>query len=409
MRIATSQLYASNVQTMDDQQSQLMQLTQQLSSGVAISTAADNPLGAAQAVQLSATGATLSQYASNQNTGLATLQLEDTTLQSVGTVLQSVNQKLQAATNGSLDDSDRSALAQELTGLRNQLMTLANTTDGTGNYLFGGFQAGAAPFSNAPGGGATYTGDGGQRLVQVSGSRQIAVSDNGASVFQSVPAIGTSPVPYGSTTPPNTGTGNIGAVTVSDPTDPSNADTYSIQFTSGTTYNVVDSTTGNTVVNGATYADGQPIQLSTGMSVTITGAPASGDSFGVSSPTNAGTDVFQSISNAIAALQSPVSGSTAGLANLNNAMATAQIQIGNALTNVTTTLASVGGRESELKALQTVTSTNQTQNTSNLEDLTSIDYVSTISQYEQLQNALSAAQKSFVQTQGLSLFQYINP
>ena len=51
MRISTSQYFGMNVQTMDDQQSQLTQLYQQLSSGVSLSTPSDNPVGAAQALR----------------------------------------------------------------------------------------------------------------------------------------------------------------------------------------------------------------------------------------------------------------------------------------------------------------------------------------------------------------------
>ena len=54
---------------------------------MSLQTAADNPAGAAQAVQLSMTSATLSQYATNQNAALASLQAEDQTLQNVSTVL----------------------------------------------------------------------------------------------------------------------------------------------------------------------------------------------------------------------------------------------------------------------------------------------------------------------------------
>jgi flagellar hook-associated protein 3 FlgL len=83
-------------------------------------------------------------------------------------------------------------------------------------------------------------------------------------------------------------------------------------------------------------------------------------------------------------------------------------QLGNTLDNITSVQASVGGREQEVKALQTVTQTNSLQTQSNLSDLTQTDMVSTISKYELQQNALSASQQAFVKIQGMSLFQYIN-
>ena len=410
MRIATSQIYSSSVATMDSQQAQLLQIQQQISTGVAISNPADNPLGAAQAVQLSATSATLTQYASNQNTALTSLQLEDTTLTSVTSTLQSINSLIIEAQNGSLTDSARQAIAQQMSGYRSQLLTLANTTDGAGNYIFAGFQSTSQVFSNQSGGGVTYNGDAGQRVMQVAGTRTIAVGDTGTSVFQSVQAVGSDIVASGNSS--NTGTGVISPVTVTDPTQATNNDGYTITFVTAASYTVKDTTTGVTSAPIA-YAAGSSIPLGSptpGMNVTLTGTPAAGDSFGVSpatAPQN--TDVFASIDSIISALNTPTAGSTAATANLTNALNTGLTQIGNSLSNVITVQASVGGREQEVKALQTVTSTNSLQVTSNLSDLTSTDTVAAISQYEQLSNALTASQKSFAATQNLSLFQYLNP
>src|ERR1700738_2025318 len=195
MRISTSQYFTQSVATMDNQQAQLTQLYQQISSGVSLSTPSDNPLGAAQAVQLSMTVSTLTQYTANQSSALTSLQAADVTLTNVNGLLNSIHSVVIQAGNGSLNDSDRSALATQLTGYRNQLMTLANSTDGAGNYLFAGFQGTTAPFSNQPGGGATYSGDNGARMVQVASSRQIALGNTGAQVFMSVPPIGSAPAP----------------------------------------------------------------------------------------------------------------------------------------------------------------------------------------------------------------------
>jgi len=414
MRIATSQIYSSTVLTMEDQQAQLLQIQQQVSSGTSLATAGDNPVAAAQAVQLSATSAALNQYATNQNTALSSLGLEDTTLSSVTSTLQAINSLLQSAGNGSLNDQDRTAIAKQLQGDRDQLLSLANTTDGTGHYLFAGFQASTPPFSNSSGGGVTYAGDEGQRLVQVSSNRQISSADTGTAVFMSVQPVGSAPVPAGASG--NGGTATIGAVTVSDPSAASNGTPYEIKFsvdatTGATTYDVIDNSgpTPTTLQSDQPYTDGQPISLGSGMSVAISGTPADGDNFSVTQANQAGTDIFATIDSAIAALETPAQGSQAASATLQNAMATAMTKVGNALGNVTTLQASVGGREQELKALQTVTSTSSLQVQSNLEDLTSTDMISAISQFEQLQNALSASQKSFVSMQNLSLFQYLNP
>lgn len=412
MRISTSMLFSSTVQSMDNQQSQLLSLENEISSGQAFSTPADNPLGAAQAVQLSATSATLSQYSTNQNSALTSLQTEYHALSSVTSVLQSIDSLMQEAAGGTLNDSDRSAIAQQMSSDRDELLSLANTTDGTGNAIFAGFQSTSQVFSNASDGGVTYNGDEGQRLVQVSSSSAIAVGDSGASVFMSVPSVGTAPVPAGSLA--NTGTGTISPVTVTSATAASNSDAYTIAFdtdSSGNlTYTLTDETTGTALATDAAYTSGSAIDLGDGMNVTISGTPAKGDNFTVTSANSSGnSDVFATIDSVIAALQTPTSDNQTASANVTNALTTGMTQLSNSLTNVTTVQASVGGREQEIEALQTVTSSSQLQTETSLSDLTSTDMTAAITQYEQVEDALTASQKSFASTENLSLFQYINP
>src|SRR6202012_4646105 len=117
----------------------------------------------------------------------SSLQQEDSTLSSVSSVLQSVQTQIVHAGDGSLTDADRTSIASTIQGLRDQLFSLSNTTDSDGNYIFSGLKGGTAPFSNnASGTGASYSGDQGQRTVQISEGRSIPVGDTGQSIFQSV-------------------------------------------------------------------------------------------------------------------------------------------------------------------------------------------------------------------------------
>ncbi|MBP0596336.1 flagellar hook-associated protein FlgL [Paraburkholderia sp. LEh10] len=404
MRISTTQYFGMNVQTMDDQQATLAQLYQQLSSGVSLATPSDNPVGAAQAVQLSMQGATLSQYSDNQNTALASLQSEDSSLSSIANVLTSINTQLVRAGDGTLNNGDRGAIATQLKGLRDQLMGLANGTDGSGNYLYAGYQAATPPFAINASGAVQYYGDNGVQHVQVSGTRDIATGDTGRAVFQSISPAGSTPVTTGN--PANTGTGTIGNVSVINPADPTNQHQYQIQFTSPTTYNLTDITAGTPPTAGA-YTSGQAILLGAGgQSVTISGTPNLNDTFAVMPAVQSSTDVFANLDSVIAALQTPVLGS-GGQANLTNALGTALTQMHNTLNNVTTIQTSVGGREQEIEALQAVTQTNSLQTQSNLADLTTTNLTQVISKYTMTQFSLQAAQQGFSMIQKLSLFDYI--
>ncbi|AJY14359.1 flagellar hook-associated protein FlgL [Burkholderia dolosa] len=413
MRISSAQFFQMNVAQMNDQQAQLAQLYQQISSGVSLQTPADNPVGAAQAVQLSMTSATLSQYATNQNAALTSLQAEDQALQSVSSVLTSVQTLVVRAGDGSLSDSDRSALATQLQGYRDQLMTLGNSNDGAGNYLFAGLNNSTAPFTTSANGSVSYIGDSGTRNVQISDTSTVSQGDTGAAVFMSVPSLGSAPVPAAGAA--NTGTGTIGAVTVTTPSVATNAHQFTITF-GGTpaapTYTVTDnSATPPTTTPAQAYTAGSAIALGSGMTVAVSGTPAAGDTFSVAPGPQAsgGADVFSTLDSMIAALKTPVTANPVASAALTNALMTGSTKLGNTMRNVTTIQASVGGREQEVKAMQAVNQTNSLQTTSNLTDLTSTNMVSTISQYLQVQNALTGAQKAYVQLQNLSLFQYINP
>ncbi|KVG08092.1 flagellar biosynthesis protein FlgL [Burkholderia vietnamiensis] len=413
MRISSAQFFQLNVSQMNDQQAQLSQLYQQIASGVSLQTPADNPVGAAQAVQLSMTSATLSQYTANQSTALASLQAEDQTLQSVSTVLTGVQTLTVRAGDGSLADSDRAALATQLQGYRDQLMTLANTNDGAGTYLFAGVNNSSAPFTSSPNGAVSYVGDSGTRQVQIGDSSSVAQGDTGAAVFMSVQSLGSVPVPAADAA--NTGTGRITAVTVTSPSAATNGHHFAITF-GGTpaapTYTVTDSSAKPpTTTPAQAYTAGASIALGGGMTVSVSGTPSAGDSFSVTPGPQAtgGADIFSTLDSMIAALKTPVTGNPVAAAALSNAMMTGSIKVGNTMRNVTTIQASVGGREQEVKAMQAVTQTASLQTTSNLTDLTGTNMVTTISQYLQVQNALTGAQKAYVQLQNLSLFQYVNP
>ncbi|WP_250514237.1 flagellar hook-associated protein FlgL [Caballeronia sp. INDeC2] len=409
MRISSSQYFNMNVASMSDQQSTLASMYQQISSGKRILTASDDPLGAAQAVQLTLKSGALAQYSTNQTTALSSLQQEDSTLGNVSSVLQSIQTQIVHAGDGSLTDSDRAAVANTIQGLRDQLFGLANTTDSDGNYIFSGLKGGTAPFSNnASGTGASYSGDQGQRTVQISEGRSIPVGDTGQSIFQSVSPMESDPVSRAADT--NAGTGTISAVSVSDTSNPGNASKYTISFavsqTDGTTtYSITSDPADNTLPTNVAYTGKTDITLA-GQKVTIDGTPADKDSFTVQPAATDNNDIFATLDTIVSALKQQT-GSPSAQAALTNALTTAGTKVDNTFNNVLSAQTVVGGREQQVQSTQTAMQTSQTQTASDIANLTSIDLVSAISQYELTQNSLQAAQMAFSQIQKMSLFDYI--
>ncbi|HUM73363.1 MAG TPA: flagellar hook-associated protein FlgL [Nitrosomonas europaea] len=184
MRVSTSTLYDQGTRSMLQQQDSLFRLQQHLSTGKRIMTPSDDPIGAARAHELAQSLSLNTQYADNRYRAADSLQQVDSTLGSVSNLIQSVRTMAVAAGNPAFSDSERKMMAVELRGHFDELLGLANTRDEQGNYLFSGFQGNTRPFVAQDDDSVTYEGDHGQRLIQVSSSRQLPVSETGDAIFE---------------------------------------------------------------------------------------------------------------------------------------------------------------------------------------------------------------------------------
>lgn len=409
MRVATSTLYHQGLSSMNNQQSNLLHVQQQLATGRRVLTPSDDPVAATRALGVSQSTAVNGQYTASRKQANASLGLEENSLSTVTTVLQNIKTLLVNAGNGTLSDNDRASLATALQGQYDQLVGLANADDGNGNYLFAGLKSGAAPFVTDAAGNLTYQGDTGHQLLQVDVARQMEAGNNGAEVFQSVTANAGYVIKG---TSANTGTGTFSSISASDPSNPLYGHNLSVTFsvTAGVTqYQVNDLTTGNPVGAATNYVDGGSISVA-GVSFSIKGTPAAGDTFTVQPAQQAGADMFANLKDVITALRTPIDAGTApatASANLQNAIATGLRQNNNSLDNVLTVRASVGSRMNELDALDTIGSNRDLSNAKTLSDLTELDYASAITEYYQRQTALQGAQQSFMQIQQMNLFRFL--
>jgi len=400
MRISSNTIFDSNVAAMGQQQIRLMQTQQQIASGKRLSSASTDPVAATRALDITQSDAINNQQASSRAAARHTLSLAESTLQGVTTLLQDVRTAAVYAGNGTLNSSDRATLATDLSGRLQELVGLANSTDGVGNYLFSGFQSKTQPFVDTPAG-MGYFGDDGQRLAQVSATRQMAASDSGADVFMRIRNGNGTFVTQA--TAGNSGSGVISAGAVVNPAALT-GNNYSISFSMAagiSNYSVINTTTGLPVpgMTAQPYTSGQAIAFD-GMRLDIQGAPASGDSFAVTPSSN--ESVFKTISNLIATLNAPVVGS-----NLTNGLNRGINNLDNALGNVLTVRATLGLRLNEIDTLQTTGEDMGLQLKQTLSQLQDVDYNKAISDLTQQQVTLQAAQKSFTQVANLSLFTYL--
>jgi flagellar hook-associated protein 3 FlgL len=117
-------------------------------------------------------------------------------------------------------------------------------------------------------------------------------------------------------------------------------------------------------------------------------------------------DIFSTFSNLVTLLNTPVTDAATQSA-LTMGIATAIGSLQSAADNVLTIRASVGSKLNEIDSLNTAGSSRDLQYTQALSDLQDLDYAKALSDMSQRKTILEAAQKSFVATTSLSLFDFI--
>lgn len=185
MRISTANIFDIGSAAITRNQAELFATQQKLASGRRVLSPADDPIAASEALRARQASALNDQYGSNQKAAQAMLVQVDSTLGEVTSLLQEVRVLVVSAGNATVQNSDRRSMAQDLAGRLEQLVSFANSNNGTGSYLFGGYSDTTPPFTRS-GSEVTYNGDQGARALQVTDSRAIAVSDNGAEVFERI-------------------------------------------------------------------------------------------------------------------------------------------------------------------------------------------------------------------------------
>ncbi len=183
MRISTSTMYDQGITSVQNQQSDLFNLQQQIASGRRILNPADDPINAARALQTTQSINVNQQYQTNVSNAKSQLNVEEGVLSQIMNVIQQAKQLTVQAGNPTVGSANYVSMATDVQNLYNQLLGLANQTDGNGQYLFSGFKGSTQPFTQTSGPGV-YAGDQGQRRLQVGPSRYIETSDDGQSVFQ---------------------------------------------------------------------------------------------------------------------------------------------------------------------------------------------------------------------------------
>lgn len=400
MRLSSVQIFQQGISGILEQQAKLQQTEQQLATGRRIQTPSDDPAAAAQILDITEDLGLMDQYQRNANLAEGQLAQEETVLADVGNLLQRVRELVVQANNATQSPETRQSIAVEVEARLDELLSLANSRNADGEYIFAGFQASAQPFSRQ-GGVYSYSGDDGQRMLQVGRSTQVAVQDSGYDVFVAVPAgNGVFTVDAGAG---NAGTAVAGSTSVVGAFVP---DTYTLSFSQLTpadpvTYQVTDGSAA--VIASGNYSAGDTIEFG-GASVRFDGAPADGDSFTINPAPR--QDMFTTLQNIVGVLEN--SGSAPEqVAALNNALGQSLEELDQAIGQVLDIRADVGVRMSQVETQLDINDSFKLQLQETLSGIQDLDYAEAISELNLQLTALQAAQQAYVKVQGLSLFNYL--
>ncbi|XBS68373.1 flagellar hook-associated protein FlgL [Acerihabitans sp. KWT182] len=226
MHMSTSMIYQQSLNAIDNNYSLLESSEMQLSSGNRVSVPSDDPIAASQAVIINQSQSMDDEYSAAATSATNSLSLESSVLSQITTVIQNAQTLIIQAGDGTLSDSDRQSLATTLESYKSQLLSLANTKDSNGNYIFAGYDTDTAPYTeDADTGAVTYSGGTQAITQQVDANTSMAVGDVGSAVFDTLQA-GYEPEPDGSASEANVFNTIDDALTaLNTPQDDADADT----------------------------------------------------------------------------------------------------------------------------------------------------------------------------------------
>ena len=236
MRISTAQFYESSAANYQKNFANVVKSSEEASILVRVNTAADDPVGASRLLQLGQQASLLNQYDANTTTIKATLGQAEAAMTSITNVLQRARELAVSSGNAGFTDADRLSNAAELGQIEEQLLSLMNTQDENGKYIFAGSKSDTPPFSRNSDGTYSYNGDQTSLSLPVGDGMTMATNSTGWDVFQQ--AINTSRTQISLPT----GQVDDGRLVLSDG-QVGNSASYNSAFRSGAPYTI-------TVTNG---------------------------------------------------------------------------------------------------------------------------------------------------------------
>lgn len=412
MRISTIQAFNNGVQGLQRNYANATRTQEQISSGNRILTPADDPVASVRLLQLEQQQNVLTQYKDNLTAAKNSLTQEEVTLNSVNTILQRVRELTVQAGNGALSQNDRQSIAAELGEREGELLGLMNTRNARGEYLFAGFQGKAQPFVRNPDGTYSYTGDEGQRELQIASSLELPISDSGKAAFEDI--TNAARLSLTDNSAPPAPSASLSGLLVEDEVAFANFPSAGIQLdfdpVDPQNYTLTTLPLPGTVTNGRLEKDKDTLLHFSGVAFFVNGTPPASASFTIEGPDASPLTPPPNkvgILNTIATLRQALGVSTntpAGSRDVRDAVAQGITNLDHGIGAVDGIRGKIGARLNIIESSQTDNEDVSLVNKGVQADLRELDYAEALSRLSFQSIILEASQQSYVKISSLNLF-----
>jgi flagellar hook-associated protein 3 FlgL len=408
MRISTGQLYDRSIRAVLDNQDDLSDVQQQLSTGKKLLRPSDDPVGSAQVIRLTEEIDLINQYNKNNNLLTNSIEQEETILGNVTDNIQRARQLMIQAGNGILDVDDRKAIAIEIGQIRDQIFDAMNSQSANGEYIFAGYQSATPAFSytaGASGNKYAFEGDEGLNEIRISNTFSLAMNNSGQTVFEDVYArldsqiTSSSGVASAST---RISTQNEFDQFHSQNYDPVVAANNEFQISISAADQVTITNVGTGAVVGTQpFISGEPFEFK-GQEFTIKGVVGDTVNYALQKPEK------KNIAETLNDFYKSLNDENISDQDYAQAISDALIGVDNSLTSIADSISLLGGK---LNVAQSVFASNldlEISNKTARANIEEVDYAEAVSELSKQEAALQAAQATFAKVTGLSLFDYIS-
>jgi len=186
MKISTNQYFNMLTRYMGNQQGKIAEWQAKLATGDNMVKPSAEPDLAARSLQLQSTLNRQEVYLENLTALDGRLLQQETAVGGMEKMLSRMQELAVRAANDTYNSLDRQAIAVEIRGYRDEIMALANSRDGNGNYYFSGIKSTTRPFVENEGGAVVYRGDQTRIQVDVDEGNRLTINIDGNTLLPDI-------------------------------------------------------------------------------------------------------------------------------------------------------------------------------------------------------------------------------